>query len=270
MAKLPAKFEDFFKLANFFYLSTGMVIYQNENFSKTKTLAANFIFYGSLFNMNYILVLEILYVVLAIVNGNKFLEATMTLSYIGFVVVSNFKMLFVWRKKTELAKFLKELRQIFPLQEKQQKNFKLPEYLRQCTLITVGLSVIYMIAIWTYNLFTITQYLIYEKWLDIRKIERVLPYYMYTPFDWSEHWSYYVIVFSQNISGYTSAAGQISGDILLSSCVTQLIMHFNYLTRCLEKYKTKYQQKKIDKVKEHKKDFEFIRTMIKYHSFLLQ
>ncbi|TMW51390.1 hypothetical protein DOY81_003514 [Sarcophaga bullata] len=270
MNKLPGiMFEDFFKLANFFYLTTGMVIYHSEKFSRAKIMAGNVIFYVGIINMNYVLCLEIVYVALAINNRNKFLEATMTLSYIGFVVVGNFKMLFVWRKKRELAMFLKQLQHIYPSNRKQQEGYKLHEYLRQCTRITVAFSLIYMIAIWTYNLFTVTQFLIYEKLLGIRKIEKVLPYFMYIPWDWSQHWSYYVLYVSQDFAGYTSAAGQISGDLLLSSCATQLIMHFNYLARSLESYKTKYQQMNINKQKEYEKDFQFLRTMIKYHTYLL-
>ncbi|XP_065354819.1 uncharacterized protein LOC135949246 [Calliphora vicina] len=268
-SKDSTKFEDFFKLANFFYTTTGMVLVKKENLSLAKTMLASFIFYVGIINMNYVLCLEIIYVSLAIINGNKFLEATMTLSYIGFVVVGNFKMLFVWRKKAELSKFLNSLKYIFPNEKEQQQKYSLRQYLSQCSRITIAFSVIYMIAIWTYNLFTVTQFLIYEKWLQIRQIEKILPYFMYTPWDWTDHWSYYVLYVSQDFAGYTSAAGQISGDLLLSSCATQMIMHYDFLSKTMEGYRSKLLEKGVNKEKAFKEDMEFLINMIQYHSYLL-
>ncbi|XP_046803951.1 uncharacterized protein LOC111687982 [Lucilia cuprina] len=255
--------------SNFFYTTTGMVFVKTEKLTLAKTLLASFIFYASVINMNYVLSLEVVYVILAIVNKTNFLEATMTLSYIGFVVVGNFKMLFVWRKKAELTKLLNNLKYIFPEKPPQQKQYNLHYYLSQCTRITIAFSLIYMIAIWTYNLFTVTQFLIYEKWLKIRQIEKILPYLMYTPWDWSDHWSYYVLYVSQDFAGYTSAAGQISGDLLLSSCVTQMIMHYDFLTKAIEEYKPKLLDKGVTKATGFRQDMEFLINMIQYHSYLL-
>ncbi|KAM7361892.1 odorant receptor 85c-like [Cochliomyia hominivorax] len=263
------KFEDFFKLANFFYTSLGMVLVKKENFSPAKSLLATFIFYTGIINMNCVLCCELIYVALAIINRNKFLEATMTLSYIGFVVVGNFKMLFVWRKKSELAKYLQGLKQIFPNEKHLQRKYNLRKYLSHCTRITIAFSLIYMIAIWTYNLFTVTQFLIYEKWLKIRVIEKILPYFMYTPWDWNDHWSYYVLYVSQDFAGYTSAAGQISGDLLLSSCATQMIMHYDFLAKTVQEYKSNLLSELINKEKNFKEDMEFLKNMLQYHSYLL-
>ncbi|TMW51414.1 hypothetical protein DOY81_003538 [Sarcophaga bullata] len=267
---LVPKFEEFFKLADAFYITIGLVIFRKERFSKVKTLLATAIFYAGNINMNFNLVLESVYVSLAISAGNMFLEATMSFAYIGFVVVGNFKMVFMFIKKRELDEFIKNLQSIYPSNRKLQEDYKLHEYLRQCTRITVGFSLMYMIAVWIYNLYAVAEYLIFEKILAARDVERALPYLMYVPEDYLHHWSYYPLYVSQVYSGYNTVAGQISSDLLLISCCIQLTMHFSYLARSLESYKSKYQQANIIKQNEYKKDLEFISSKIKYHTFLLE
>lgn len=264
------QFEDFFKITNFFYTTIGMVVVKRENLSLVKEMVASFIFYFGMINMNCVLCCEMIYVALAIINRNKFLEATMTLSYIGFVLVADFKMLIIWHKRKELAEFLQGLKYIFPNEQKIQYKYNLRKYLSECTRVTIFFSVIYMIAIWTYNLFTVTQFLIYEKWLKIREIEKILPYFMYTPWDWTDHWSYYVLYISQDLAGYTSAAGHISGDLLLSSCATQMIMHYDFLSNSMQEYKSNLNEKGVNKKKAFRDDMGFLINMIQYHSYLLE
>ncbi|KAM7361889.1 odorant receptor 85c-like [Cochliomyia hominivorax] len=264
-----ATLDDFVKLANFFYATIGIQPYRKMDHSKDHTFLASFIFYTGVINMNYVFLSEILYVIMALVKGENFLEATMTMSYVGFVLVGNIKIYFVYRQKDALTRFVNGLQNIFPTTRELQTEYNLKEYLRHCSRITISFSLLYMILIWTYNLFSIMQYLVYELWLNIREVGQTLPYYMYIPWNWNNHWSYYLLYAIQDFAGYTSAAGQISGDLLLTACATQMVMHYDYTAHKITNYQVKRGLKDLTVEEGYNLDMEFLRYIIRYHNNLL-
>ncbi|KAM7361891.1 odorant receptor 85c-like isoform 2-T2 [Cochliomyia hominivorax] len=262
----PAVFNDFFKYANFFYNTIGVQPYEeSRKVSKGKMLLTQLIFVVGIVNMNLMLLSEIVFVIMALVNGNNFVEATMTMSYIGFVLVGNFKMLFVWLQKSSLTRIVNGLKRIYPKRWQFQEAYNLRKYLKQCSRITIGFSLLYMILIWTYNLFSIVEYAIYDRWLKIKKIEQSLPYVMYIPWNWHNHWSYYVLYAAQDLAGYTSATGQIASDLFLVACTTQLIMHFDYISHKITHYQCSdsFNNQRVE-------DIKFLKRIVRYHSYLLQ
>ncbi|XP_058979315.1 odorant receptor 85c-like [Musca domestica] len=265
-----AKFDDFFKLSRFFYTTIGIEPYNEPGVEvkKSKSFAANLIFYSGVINLNYLLSMEMVYVAVAFVRGENILEAIMCLSYIGFVIVGESKMFFVFLKKPILSEFVKRLVSIFPQEVKLQKSCNLASYLRQYSRVTIFFALLYMILIWTYNLYAITQYVLYEKLLKSRVVGQQLPYYTYNWWDWQGHWSYYLLYFMHAFAGYTSAAGQIASDILLCGFVTQIIMHFHNISHVLTNYKVKIDQAKNRQV-GLSKDMAFLKDIIVYHKCLL-
>lgn len=260
--RTATKFDDFFKLANFFYISIGVRPYDKPGIEHggVKLWASNLIFYFGVINMNCMLICEIIYVVEAFVTGENILQAIMTMSYIGFVTVGDFKMLFIWRQKTALTKIVQRMMKLFPAEIKLQKEYRLQYYLRQSTRVTVGFSLLYMILIWTYNLFAIMQHIIYNKWLQIRDVDRELPYTMFYAWDWHDNGSYYLLYFLQDLAGYTSAAGQISSDLMLCALATQLVMHYDYISKTMTNYTADKRQQNM----------KFLKHMIRYHEDLLE
>ncbi|XP_075145692.1 odorant receptor 85b-like [Haematobia irritans] len=278
----PAKFDDFLKLSNIFYTSVGVQPYEKPGFIQTPSLLASFVFYFGVINMNCMLVCECIYVLGAFITGENILQAIMTMSYIGFVIVGDFKMLYVWSQKSALTKFVQRLMKMFPMDIELQREYRLPYYLSQCTTVTVGFSLLYMILIWPYNLFAIIQYFVYDKWLKIREVEQELPYTMFYVWDWRDNWSYYLMYFLQDLAGYTSAAGQISSDLMLCAFATQLIMHFDYVSKSMTDYVVKLGSESGDQrtkrnlnanalleAKARADDMAFLRGMIHYHENLL-
>lgn len=263
-------FEDFVKLANFFYATIGIQPYRKLNAQTDNTLLKSVIFYSGVINMNFVLFCEILYVILAMKNNEHFLEATMTLSYIGFVLVGNSKMLFIYLRKEALTKYINGLEAIFPKTKELQMEYNMPSYLKQCSRISTSFSLMYMILIWTYNLFSIVQYLVYDLWWQIREVGQTLPYFMYIPWNWNNHWSYYLLYALQDFAGYTSAAGQIASDLLLTACATQMIMHYDYTARKFAGYEILKDKPGLNEEEACSKDLEFLKQIIQYHDNLLR
>ncbi|XP_073814289.1 putative odorant receptor 85d, partial [Musca autumnalis] len=219
-------------------------------------LLMKFIFIVNMVNMNFVLISEIIYVLLAMKNGNNFVEATMNLSYIGFVFVGDIKIISVLRKKPLLTILMKEIENIYPKDVDLQNAYQVRRYVWRFNLISLGFVVVHEILIWFYNLYIAVSYLIYEWWLSVRIIPRTLPYYCWVPWQWQGHWSYYLMYASQNFAGHTCMSGQLANDLLLCVVATQIIMHFQYLAKRLRDYRP---------TGCYAEDLRFLTENIQYH-----
>ncbi|XP_075165304.1 odorant receptor 85d [Haematobia irritans] len=240
--------------------SIGLIPYNNGKRQPWYEILMKIIFLINMINMNFVLISEIIYVLLAVKNGNHFVEATMNLSYIGFVFVGDIKIFSVLRKKPLLTTLMQDIGNLYPNDIKSQEAYRVKEYVYRFNLISLGFVVVHEILIWFYNLYIAVSYWIYERWLGWHTVALVLPYYCWVPWQWKDHWSYYVMYASQNLAGHTCMSGQLANDLLLCVVANQIIMHFEYLAVKFNEYQPTgcYQQ-----------DLEFLRKSIKYHQTII-
>nr|NP_524279.2 odorant receptor 85b [Drosophila melanogaster]Q9VHQ7.2 RecName: Full=Odorant receptor 85b [Drosophila melanogaster]AAF54244.2 odorant receptor 85b [Drosophila melanogaster] len=252
--------EKLMKYASFFYTAVGIRPYTNGEESKMNKLIFHIVFWSNVINLSFVGLFESIYVYSAFMD-NKFLEAVTALSYIGFVTVGMSKMFFIRWKKTAITELINELKEIYPNGLIREERYNLPMYLGTCSRISLIYSLLYSVLIWTFNLFCVMEYWVYDKWLNIRVVGKQLPYLMYIPWKWQDNWSYYPLLFSQNFAGYTSAAGQISTDVLLCAVATQLVMHFDFLSNSMERHELSG---------DWKKDSRFLVDIVRYHERILR
>ncbi|KAH8332417.1 hypothetical protein KR074_002998, partial [Drosophila pseudoananassae] len=250
----------FMKYAVFFYASVGIEPYTKSSRLQKRSLSANFLFWANVINLGCINFGEFMYLGKSLSDG-KLIEAVTVMSYIGFVFVGMSKMFFIWSKKRELSNMVEELEMIYPKNTIQEEKYRLQSYLRSCSRISITYSILYLILIWTFNLFNMMQYLVYEKLLKSRNVGKILPYPQYFPWMWEGNLSFYIQFVSENFAGHTSASGQISTDLLLCAVSTQIVMHFDYLGRVLEHHKL---------TGDWKKDSIFLVEIIRYHQRILR
>ncbi|XP_002053642.3 odorant receptor 85c isoform X2 [Drosophila virilis] len=256
-----AKMDSFLKYANFFYKAVGIEPYTKRSHPHVGSIWISLVFWANIINLGLAGLGELAYVVIAFATGEHIVEAIMVMSYIGFVLVGMSKMTFVWLEKPALSHIVWELEELFPGNKAAQSAYRLDNYLRSCSRISFTFSMLYSVLIWTYNLFNLMQYFIYELWLQTRIVEETLPYRMYIPWQSTDNWTYYLLLFCENFAGYTSAAGQVSTDLLLCALATQIIMHFDYLSRRIE------QQQLSGNWSE---DSRFLADIVRYHERLLK
>ncbi|XP_023169726.2 putative odorant receptor 85d [Drosophila hydei] len=255
----------FFRFVDFFYLSIGMKAYDRDSPNTSKpdghrtVLRCYFIF--QMLNLNVVLLSEIIYVFLAFSSGNNFLEATMNLSFIGFVIIGDLKIRHIWSKRRHITKVVQCFELLHPKTAEKQKEYKLNDYLCSYRRVSIFYFGMHLILIWTYNLYWAVYYLIYDFWLDVRHFEQMLPYFCWTPWDWKGNWSYYVLYISQNIAGQTCLSGQLAADMFMCALVTLLIMHFKRLSEQIEQH--------VAGVLPANQDLGFLQTSIVYHQRLL-
>ncbi|KAH8418474.1 hypothetical protein KR009_004713, partial [Drosophila setifemur] len=250
----------FMKYAVFFYTSVGIEPYTKASLPQKSSLWATLLFWANVINLSVIVSGEILYLGLSLAHG-KLIEAVNVMSYIGFVFVGMSKMFFIWWKKPTLSAMVSELEHIYPQSRAQEEEYRLNSYLRSSKRISITYALLYSVLIWTFNLFSIMQFLVYELLLKIRVVGQTLPYPVYFPWSWEGEWSYYLQLFCQNFAGHTSASGQIATDLLLCAVATQVVMHFDHLARMLEHH---------DLTGNWSKDSHFLLNAVRYHQRILR
>ncbi|KAH8306250.1 hypothetical protein KR018_005251 [Drosophila ironensis] len=252
--------EQFMKYANFFYKAVGIEPYSLDLVPRKEGWRTWILFAANVLNLSLVATGESIYLRMAYDKGN-ILEAVTVASYIGFIIVGSSKMFCILWNKPDLSAMMRELRGMHPRGKADEEAYRLQEHLRTCSRISRIFSLLYSLLIWTFNLYCIMEFLVYDKWLNLRVVGKTLPYLMYIPWEWQDHWSYYLLLFSQNFAGYTSAAGQISTDLLICAVATLIVMHFEYLSDNLRNHK-------LSGVWEE--DSLFLANMVRYHERLLR
>ncbi|KAH8414012.1 hypothetical protein KR222_001541, partial [Zaprionus bogoriensis] len=254
----------FFRYVNVFYLSIGMEAYdlREGRRSSWRSLLLNCYFICQMLNLNAVLLSELIFVFLAFSSGNNFLEATMNLSFIGFVILGGIKIRLIWHRRHHITQVVAQLEQLHPSGAQLQAAYGVERYLRGYSRISIFYFGMHLILIWTYNLYWAVYYVIYDFWLGIRHFERTLPYYCWTPWDWQTNWSYYLMYASQNLAGQACLSGQLAADMFMCALVTLLIMHLRRLATQLEQH--------VAGVRPPEQDLAFLRVLgIIYHQRLL-
>ncbi|XP_062125622.1 putative odorant receptor 85d [Drosophila sulfurigaster albostrigata] len=263
------KLKKFFQFVNIFYLSIGMVAYDTEEWNNRHTPEVrkwtsrllSWIFICQVLNLNLVLISELIYVGLAFASANNFLEATMNLCFIGYVVIGVIKIRDIWSQRSQLTRVVAQLQRLHPTKVGEQGEYLMDKYLRDYRKVSIFYFSMYLVLIWIYNLYWVFYYLVYDFWLGIRTFNRMLPYYCWTPWDWSTNWSYYVMYFSQNLAGQTCVSGQLAADMFMCALVTLLVMHFKRLATQIEQHVAGQQSPE--------KDLTFLQKNIVYHQRLL-
>ncbi|KAH8306237.1 hypothetical protein KR018_004932 [Drosophila ironensis] len=253
--------EDFLKYANVFYLSIGMLAYDHKDSSQRKEQLLRWLFAAQMVNLNAVLLSELIYVFLAIEQGSNFLEATMNMSFIGFVVVGDLKIWHIWRQREKTTHVVREMEKLHPFRADEQKEYAAEAHLGGYRRYSVFYFGMHLVLIWTYNLYWAVYWLVCDFWLGIRKFERMLPYYCWVPWDWSSGASYYVMYVSQNIAGQACLSGQLAADMLMCAMVTILVMHFIRLAGHIETH--------VAGKASAQEDLHFLQAVVVYHQKLL-
>lgn len=251
----------FLKYANVFYLSIGMMAYDHKYSQKWKEVLLQWTFIAQMVNLNTVLVSELIYVFLAIGKGSNFLEATMNLSFIGFVIVGDFKIWNISRQRKRLTQVVSRLEELHPQGLAQQEPYNIGHHLSGYSRYSKFYFGMHMVLIWTYNLYWAVYYLVCDFWLGMRQFERMLPYYCWVPWDWSTGYSYYFMYISQNIGGQACLSGQLAADMLMCALVTLVVMHFIRLSAHIESH--------VAGIGSFQHDLEFLQATVAYHQSLI-
>lgn len=257
---LKESFDNFFKIPNGFYKTIGFQAYDINQ--KKKSFLMNFIFYFGIINFNICLIGEISYFYYSLTSFSTFPDNSIeSLTYLFAGFLADFKMISVWWNRKILKNLMNDLIEIFPNTLKLQNEFELNKYRREITRILIVVAVIFSILVWQYNIIPIIQscieYFILNKY---EKFNKRLPYLIKYPFDIYDT-KFYIIVYIHLIfAGYVCSTNILAADILLYTIITQICMHFDYLSMKLETLK----------INEKQHNHNYLKKYIKHHQKLFR
>ncbi|XP_049303921.1 putative odorant receptor 85d [Bactrocera dorsalis] len=271
-------FESFNTLANIFYTSIGLDAYQKagQRTNNIRRQLLSIFFIITIANMNITLLSELLYIFMAFAKNNNFVEATMLSSFVGFVIVGDFKIYSIWRQRARITAMMQALHALYPQTLAEQTKYEVQRALQRYQRFAYAFVLLHELLVWSYNLFPLLNYFIYEVWLAARVVGKTLPYNCWTPFDWHVNdWRYYPMYLTQIAAGQACLSGQLANDLLLSAVAVQLIMHYRQLARRIELHVagggggsgSKWRTAATNVCREQ--DLSFLRSVIAYHQQIL-
>lgn len=259
-------FNDFMSLPLFFYHTVGVDPYESTG-SKTvpsRWLYLNFLLHVT--NMGFNFFFECAFVLLYYKDSESIVDVCMTICYIGFVSVSQLKTFSVWRQKAKLTALIREMESMFPLPTREEQDkYQADFYLRRCRFFLRGFSGLYLLLVVTYSFYIYVRYAIQHWLLHSVEAEKAMPYFSLSPWNWHDHWSYYLMYLLQVWGAYTATTGHISADILIYAVNMQIVMHFDYLSKALEEFRIQTGQV----AQGYAKDLKLLQDLISYHNKLL-
>ncbi|XP_034663430.1 odorant receptor 67a [Drosophila subobscura] len=258
-------FEDFMQLPVYFYHTIGLSPYEMRG-SKKPGIGFHILFLIHMVNANFVLAMEITFVVVSFRHNENFIESCMVMSYIGFVIVGELKIVTVLLQRQKLTNLVRQMESVFPAaRQKEQEEYDVKRYLQRCLRYTKGFGGLYVILILTYNVFAIFTYLL-QKWiLHSPHAKQSLPYTPIAPWEWRDNWTYYPTYFSQTLAGMTVTWGHIAADLMIFAVAIQVIMHFDHLTKSLTEFTVRAQSE----VNGADKDLKELQALIGYHNKIL-
>ncbi|XP_068152608.1 odorant receptor 67a [Drosophila tropicalis] len=264
--KLHVDFNDFMWMPLFFYRTIGIKPFHSSTSNEKTSIWFTLYFVLHFVNLNFVLICEITFVWLAFRNSENFLDACMTMSYIGFVVVAGLKIIAVSAQKKKLQNLVLQIEAAFPPSDQvHQEKYDVVTYLRQCRWVSQGFGGLYVLLIVTYNLYAILQYVVPHYVFHSPDAQQIMPYVPTAPWNWHNNWKYYITYVMQGTAGYTATCGHISADLMIFAFVIQVIMHFNYLAKCLKEIEIK----NGSTVEGSAGDMRKLQQLIAYHNNIL-
>lgn len=266
MPNTAVTFDDFLGLPVYFYNTIGIEPYESKNNTVAWRRLLLFKFLFLIANLNFVLVLEIAFIVLAFNNSELFVEACMVMAYIGFVCVGELKMITVWWQKPKLTHLVKEMESIFPGSRVEvQQQYQIETYAKRCHFFTRGFAFLYLFLVITYNLYVLIPFLVHRFILHSPDVQMVMPYTPVSPWDLEKGWGFCLMYSLQAMAGYTCTAGNMSSDILIYSVVIQDIMHFDYLSKSFEEFNVRGEEVRNGR----NEDLMLLQKLVAYHIRLL-
>lgn len=268
------KFEEFLNLPSFFYHTCGVDLW-----GPSGGLSRRIVLFFALTNLLTTFVAEIYYI--AIKLKTDLIEATMALSFAALVLVSIVKYYYIISRKKNMYEYLNRLFAIFPRTRTQQEGICLKHYIKHNALVMKGYTATFMVVVFTYNVYALVKQFIQINIKHNYDLERIGPYNAYYPWDWQHHWSYYLVYLSQSLAGWHAISVQVALDLLLCATATQLIMHYDHISRSLEEYKPKFAEARANAKVPHiarvamelhafREDMRYISDIVSYHVEILR
>ncbi|XP_037932396.1 odorant receptor 67c-like [Teleopsis dalmanni] len=254
-------YHEFIDLPIIFYKTIGEEIYAHRSTNKQLSLLYVIYFYVGFINFNLLSLAEGVY----FVNGLKD-PATQMVAFgvapcIGFSFMVDFKQGALAVHKKILRKLLDELEAIFPSTTAKQEEYKLHYHERLMRRIMIVFSMLCLAYTSTFSFYPLFKSVV--RYILGMGFERKLGFYTWYPFNTTEDLTIFWLTYLTQIHGaYLAGAAFLSLDLLLIASVTQLCMHFDNISKCLEEF--------VGAGKSDNEHIKFLQEIVQRHAKCLE
>lgn len=232
MTNQPVRFEDFFAIPQKISLLVGIPLNMDSKNIKKATFWQSFRFWFLFYNLWYAVTAATFDSL-----GQDILRFTFQIPLNAYAACGLVAVMLIWKNKNRLALILIELNKTYQEQcsgEDQQPIMR--EILKQTTNIMKRYILLFVILISLFNLVPV--YVVWNTYQATGKIQLLLPYYAWFPFDpYANSYIFPIIFIEENIWGVSAITMLVLDVVTLGAIVTQLRLHFDILAKKLRRVK---------------------------------
>ena len=247
------KFEDMFVISNFFYKSIGVRPLIRKS---SQSLWYEVVFWVTLINCVLGYIAEWIFLCASFGKPGSFLSLIALTPCICFVTLAIHAQLVVLVKRKELTRIVNMLVDGFPTTLEGQLSQKVHEKKKQFEMYSYAYCGATIILIITFNFIPFVENL--RDYLQKGHWEKILPYFMWYPFNEFDDQVFPYIYVHQTIAGFSASFALQAEIYLIGTAMCQFCIHFEGLSREIRNYRP---NKETDKI--------FLRKIIKKHNEIL-
>ncbi|XP_004521076.1 odorant receptor 67c-like [Ceratitis capitata] len=236
---LPAArtFGEFIRIPIRFYQTIGEDLYEHRSPHRIRRLILKALLYIGFLNFNVLVLGEIIYFVKALNSFATVLEATGVAPCIGFSFVADFKQIALTVHRQTLREHLDQMEELFPKTVRQQAQYKLPQRERVMRRVMGVFTLLCLAYTTTFSVYPALKATVQYWLLGAPTFERNFGFAIWYPYNATgKTWVYWLTYMGQVHGAYLAGVAFLSADLILVASVTQLCMHFDYISRCLEDF----------------------------------
>ncbi|XP_054729467.1 odorant receptor 67c [Anastrepha obliqua] len=264
MQPVDRTFKDFIRIPVIFYQTIGEDLYEHRSSNRIRRWLLKLLLYVGFFNFNLFVAGEIIFFIKALSSYATVLEATGVAPCIGFSLVADFKQIALAAHRETLRQHLDQMEEMFPKGIELQAAYKLPQRERVMRRIMGIFALLCFAYTSTFSLYPALKASVQYWLLGAPEYERGFGFAIWYPYNPTENnWVYWLTYMGQAHGSYLAGVAFLSADLVLVASVTQLCMHFDFISRCLEEFggATKMNAQK---------DLEYLQALVVKHAKCLE
>ncbi|XP_016933675.3 odorant receptor 67c [Drosophila suzukii] len=259
----PRTFMELMRVPVQFYRTIGEDIYAHRSTNPLKSLLLKIYLYAGFINFNLLVIGELVFFYKSIQDFETIRLAIAVAPCIGFSLVSDFKQAAMVKGKKTLIMLLDDLEEMHPKSLKKQKEYRMSDFEKTMKRVINIFTFLCLAYTTTFSFYPAIKASVKFNFLGYETFDRNFGFLIWFPFDaTSSNLVYWIMYWDIAHGAYLAGIAFLCADLLLVVVITQICMHFNYISMRLEEHPCKPEEDKENK--------EFLIYIIRYHDKCLK
>ncbi|KAH8266209.1 hypothetical protein KR038_009304, partial [Drosophila bunnanda] len=251
-------FEGMMRVPVQFYRSIGEDIYAHRSKNPLKSLLLRIYLYAGFINFNLLVIGELVFFFKSLQDFETIRLAIAVAPCIGFSLMSDFKQFAMAYRKQLLIQLLDELEDMHPKSIQKQKEYQMPDFEKTMKRVITVFTFLCLAYTTTFSFYPAIKATVKYNFLGYDTFDRNFGFLIWFPFDATSNNIIYWITYWDIAHGaYLAGIAFLCADLLLVVVITQICMHFNYISLRLENHPCN--------PGEDRENIEFLVWIIRYH-----